>query len=69
MFDSIPARARPSLDPALACALARASASVARLDQALAAHPLLTAFLHRARLDAVRRQAAVDGVTLPLTLR
>ena len=24
-------------------------------------HPLLPAFLHRARLDAVRRQAAVDG--------
>ena len=33
----------------------------ARLDQALAGHPLLPAFLHRARLDAVRRQAAVDG--------
>ena len=32
-----------------------------RLDQALDAHPLLPAFLHRARLEAMRRQAAVDG--------
>ncbi len=32
-----------------------------RLDQALDAHPLLPAFLHRARLEAVRRQAGVDG--------
>lgn len=42
-------------------ALERAAAAIARLDQALAGHPLLPAFLHRARLDAVRRQAAVDG--------
>ena len=49
------------LDPALAGALAQAAAAIARLDQALAGHPLLPAFLHRARLDAVRRQAAVDG--------
>ncbi len=48
-------------DPALAGALAQASAAIARLDQALTGHPLLAAFLHRARLDAVRRQAAVDG--------
>ena len=40
---------------------ARAAAGVARLDQALTGHPLAVAFLHRARLDAVRRQAAVDG--------
>ena len=39
----------------------QAAAALARLDQALAGHPLLPAFLHRARLDAVRRQAAVDG--------
>ena len=49
------------LDPALAGALAQAAAALARLDQALAGHPLRPAFLHRARLDAVRRQAAVDG--------
>ena len=54
---------RPALgkNPALAGALAQAAAAIARLDQALADHPLLPAFLHRARLDAVRRQAAVDG--------
>lgn len=61
MFEIMPTRARQSLDPALAAALARAAAAIARLDQALAAHPLLPAFLHRARLDAVRRQAAADG--------
>lgn len=38
-----------------------AAAAIARLDQALDGHPLLPAFLHRARLEAVRRQAAVDG--------
>jgi hypothetical protein len=45
----------------LAVALADAAAAIARLDQALASHPLRHAFLYRARLDAVRRQAAVDG--------
>ena len=34
---------------------------MARLDQALDDHPLLPAFLYRARLEAVRRQASVDG--------
>ena len=53
-----------NLDPALAGALAQAAAALARLDQALAGHPLLPAFLHRARLDAVRRQAAVDGLVI-----
>jgi hypothetical protein len=47
--------------PALAGALERAAASFARLDQALENHPLRAAFLYRVRLDAVRRQAAVDG--------
>jgi len=47
--------------PALAAALAAAAASMARLDEALRGHPLDRAFLHRARLDAVHRQAAVDG--------
>jgi hypothetical protein len=51
----------PGKNPALAGALAQAAAALARLDQALVGHPLLPAFLHRARLEAVRRQAAVDG--------
>ena len=51
----------PPLDPALAGALAFGAGAFARLDQALAGHPLLPAFLHRSRLEAVRRQAAVDG--------
>ncbi len=42
-------------------ALERASGAIARLDQALDNHPLRTAFLYRARLEAVRRQASVDG--------
>lgn len=50
--------------PALAGGLERASASIARLDQALTGHPLLPAFLYRARLDAVRRQAATDGLLI-----
>lgn len=37
---------------------------MARLDQALDNHPLLPAFLYRARLEAVRRQAAVDGYNI-----
>jgi hypothetical protein len=47
--------------PELLGALARAAGAIARLDQALAGHPLLPAFLYRTRLEAVRRQAAVDG--------
>jgi hypothetical protein len=50
-----------SVDPALAGTLERAARAIARLDQALEGHPLLPAFLYRARLEAVRRQAAVDG--------
>jgi hypothetical protein len=49
------------LDPSLLNSLAQASAAFARLDQALASHPLRPALLYRARIDAVRRQAAVDG--------
>jgi hypothetical protein len=45
----------------LAGALANAAAAIARLDQALAGHPLAQAFLYRARLESVRQQAAVDG--------
>ncbi len=48
-------------EPALVDALVRAAAALARLDQALSGHPLLPAFLYRMRLEAVRRQAAVDG--------
>ncbi|MDR3535235.1 MAG: hypothetical protein P4L71_01920 [Acetobacteraceae bacterium] len=63
MFDQ-PARAPPLGAPAVTGALERAAAAIARLDQALAGHPLLPAFLYRARLDAVRRQAAVDGLAI-----
>jgi Ser/Thr protein kinase RdoA (MazF antagonist) len=63
MLDTL-LRPAPGKNPALAGALAQAAAALARLDQALAGHPLLPAFLHRARLDAVRRQAAVDGLVI-----
>jgi hypothetical protein len=49
------------LPAALAGALERAAGMIARLDSALAAHPLAPAWAWRARLDAVRRQAMVDG--------
>lgn len=63
MFDTpLAHRADPS--PALADALAAAAGAMARLDEALAGHPLRAAFLYRARLDAVRRQAAVDGMLI-----
>jgi hypothetical protein len=52
------------VSPALAGALERAAAAFARLDQALENHPLRAAFLYRVRLDAVRRQAAVDGQSI-----
>ena len=41
--------------------LEAAAAAFARLDLALISHPLTTAWLYRARLEAVRREAAVDG--------
>ena len=59
---SVP-HAAPVGDAAIA-ALARAAIAIARLDQALAHHPLAAAFLYRARLEAVRRQAAVDGLQI-----
>lgn len=37
------------------------TAAIVRLDQRLTMHPLLHAFLFRSRLDAIERQAAVDG--------
>jgi hypothetical protein len=45
----------------LAATLAGAASTSARLDQALASHPLAQAFLYRIRLESVRRMAAVDG--------
>jgi hypothetical protein len=58
-----PTEAKSALlaEPGVADALARAAAAVARVDQALTGHPLLSAFLYRTRLEAVRRQTAVDG--------
>ena len=49
-------------DPLLAYRLELAALAVARLDQALDNHPLAAAFLYRTRLEAVRRQAAADGL-------
>jgi hypothetical protein len=45
----------------IAGALERASGAIARLDALLAGHPLEPAWLWRIRLEAVRRQAAIDG--------
>src|ERR1700751_6350035 len=45
----------------LAASLERAAGAIARLDSALTRHPLAPAWAYRAQLDAVRRQAAVDG--------
>ncbi len=64
MLDSLihsESSARPTPDAGLLAALERASGAVGRLDQALDNHPLQMAFLYRARLEAVRRQASVDG--------
>src|SRR5271169_100671 len=51
----------PLLPAALAPDLERAAGMIARLDWALASHPLCPAWAWRARLDAIRHQAAVDG--------
>src|ERR1700722_6818276 len=61
MLDTLLRQSRPAADPAPTTALAEAAAAIARLDEALDGHPLRSAFLYRARLDAVRRQPAVDG--------
>jgi hypothetical protein len=42
-------------------ALEAAVAALARLDTALDSHPVAPAWLYRARLDTVRREAGVDG--------
>jgi hypothetical protein len=54
----------PTLGITTATALVRATVAITRLDQAVAGHPLATAWLYRVRLDAVRRQAAVDGALI-----
>ncbi len=51
----------PRLPMALAGELEHAAGMIARLDSALRAHPLAPAWAWRARLDSIRRQAAVDG--------
>ena len=48
----------------IAGALDRAAASIARLDALLAHHPLTPAWVWRSRLEAVRRQAAADGLSI-----
>ncbi|MGH7085704.1 MAG: hypothetical protein ACREFN_12015 [Acetobacteraceae bacterium] len=62
-IDLLDGLSRPAApDPmVLAGALVAAAAAIARLDQALAGHPLAQALLHRTRLESVRQQAAVDG--------
>ena len=50
MLDSL-LHSRTAADPALTTALAEAAAAIARLDEALDAHPLRYAFLYRARLE------------------
>ncbi len=61
MLDTLLPPRASAIDSELAETLARAAAAVARLDQALSGHPLRPALLYRARLDTVRRIAAVDG--------
>jgi hypothetical protein len=58
--DRLPVSSKPPAAD-VAASLERAAAAVARLDSALASHPLAPAWAYRARLEAVRRQAAVDG--------
>lgn len=61
LFDTAPFADPIDTGPAISAALERAAGAIARLDQAVATHKLRPAFLYRARLIAVRRQAAVDG--------
>jgi hypothetical protein len=49
------------LPAAVAQNLELAAGAIARLDSAVARHPLALAWSYRARLEAIRRQAAVDG--------
>ena len=45
----------------LAGALEQAASAIARFDALATGHPLISAWLWRARLEAVRRHAACDG--------
>ena len=51
-------------DPRLLRATEQAPAALAVLDDAADGHPLQAALLYRTRLDAVRRQASVDGARI-----
>src|SRR6201987_2611770 len=65
MSTTLPDNGLPAPDAgALAVPLDRAAPGVARLDMALVGHPLAAAWAYRARLDAVRRQAAADGMMI-----
>ena len=63
-FLNLPGLPLGAPDRRLPDALAHAAAALARLDQALDNPPLLPAFLHRARLEAVRCQAGTDGLAI-----
>jgi hypothetical protein len=66
-----PSHPRPPIPPGsldhlgeIAGALERAAASIGRLGALLAGHPLIPAWIWRSRLEAVRRQAAADGLSI-----
>jgi hypothetical protein len=59
--DSLPVERSRPLAGDSAASLEHAASAVARLDSALRSHPLAPAWAYRARFEAVRRQAAVDG--------
>ena len=48
----------------IAGALEGAAAAIAKLSAVLAGHPLIPAWIWRSRLEAVRRQAAADGLSI-----
>jgi hypothetical protein len=64
--DSLPSERSRPLAGDSAASLEQAASAVARLDSALGSHPLAPAWAYRARLEAVRRQAAVDGRLIDL---
>jgi hypothetical protein len=61
LTDDHPALGAEPLSHRLAADLEPSAAALARLNSALMSHPLAPAWAYRARIDAVRRQAAVDG--------
>src|SRR6516225_2164882 len=60
-MDAIAQTRSAPLPVAIAAALEHAAGAVARLDSAVSGHPLAAAWSWRARLEAIRRQTAVDG--------